>query len=133
MSALTVGKKITLVCLALLFLGVLEGTISLITGSRAADAVKAVATDSLPSIINVGDMSNHANDQRADATLFLLASSAEERTQIEKSIADLESKMQEEFRGYVVSDAQDKANLDKLKSWQEQFIRAWEKMKMLVN
>ena len=99
MNNLTVGKKISLVCIALLLLGAVQGMVSLVTGNRTADAVQLAATDSVPSLSTISLLSGFAKDQRAEATLHLFVQAAEERREHEKQISDLEAKLQERITG----------------------------------
>jgi methyl-accepting chemotaxis protein/methyl-accepting chemotaxis protein-1 (serine sensor receptor) len=131
MNNLTVGKKISLVCVTLLLLGAVQGIVSLVTGYRTGDAVTTAATDSVPSVIVVGEITGLAKDQLAEATLYLFVQSASERSEHEKQVLDFEAKRQELVKGYTVTDAEDQAHFDKLKSSQERFMQAFAKMKSL--
>ena len=129
---MTIGRKISLLCLTLLGLGAVQGTVSVITGERTASAVRLAATDSVPSLILINNVTGFMKDQRAQMFLFLSAKSAQERTDIETQIADFESKTQAGLKTYNPSDAEDKANLGKLLAVHEQLLRAWQKMPSLI-
>ncbi|HKW96447.1 MAG TPA: methyl-accepting chemotaxis protein [Bryobacteraceae bacterium] len=127
---LTVGKKIALVCGCILCLAAVQGAVSLITGARTAGAVEMVTADSLPCIIGLAEINGAAKDLRTQASLYLSASTAQERSAIETRVAELGAKLQAEMKKYApgVTDPEDKANFEKLKTVEQRYLRTWEKM-----
>ena len=64
---MTVGKKISLACLALVGLTILLGTVSIWNGERINTAVHAVVVDSLPGTSAIGRLDSLMKEQRVFA------------------------------------------------------------------
>ena len=97
---MTIGKKISLACVALVALTIILGTVSILNVGRINTAVESIVVDSLPGEASIGRLDSLLKDQQSAALTHMLVESADQRSQADSSLAEAASKFQTEARGY---------------------------------
>ena len=100
MKTLTVGKKITLACMALVALTIILGTVSAwkIRGMNAD--LHYIVEGPLPGIYSLGLIEGFAKEQKLAIVEHIASADPDQKSRIEATIAELEGKLQAEMKSY---------------------------------
>src|SRR6266849_1453054 len=100
MKTMTIGKKISLACIALVALTTILGTVSILSIGQINTAVNTILVDSLPGTVSVGRLDGLMKELRAFALRHMLMDTPEQKSQAESAIAEAVSKFHAELRVY---------------------------------
>jgi len=124
---MTIGKKISLACIALVALTIILGTVALVKVGRINTAVNLILTDALPGTASAGRLDSLMNEQRVFSLRYLLDETPEQKGQSQSEMANVMSKFQAELVVYekTITTARDRDLFGKIAVPYEQFGRAW--------
>ena len=130
MKTMTIGKKITLTCVALVALTTMLGIVAILNAGRIDASIHMVVVDNLPGVYRLNRLEACVKQQEV-AMLSHIASDSPEALRLnEATIADLEIKYQNESREYqkTLNTAQDRAFFEKIQPTQDKVNRIWAKI-----
>jgi methyl-accepting chemotaxis protein len=130
---MTIGKKISLACAALVALTVSLGALSIVNIGRINDIIHSILTDSLPGLQSMTHMEALFKDQRGQMLMHMEADSPDQMSEAEAAITDLDNKFQNELKLYEKSamTARDRELYEKIAPAHDQFMRVWAKIQPL--
>src|ERR1035438_4597924 len=100
MKTMTVGKKLSLACTALVMLTIILGTVTIWNVGRINTQVNLLATDALPGTASAGRLESLMMEQRLLLLRHMLMENAEQKIRADADLAAGMSKFQAEMRGY---------------------------------
>src|SRR5262249_29976584 len=83
---MTIGKKISLDCVALVALTIILGTVSILNVGRINTAVNTILMDSLPGTASIGRLDGLMKEQRAFALMHMLSAMADALSEFEAEL-----------------------------------------------
>jgi methyl-accepting chemotaxis protein len=127
MKTMTIGKKISLACTALVALTITLGAVSIFNISRINTVVNSIRSDALPGSASSGRLQSLMMSQRIFVLRYLLADTPQLKSQAESSMADVVTKYQAELKVYenTISKPSDREMFAKIAPLYEQFSRGW--------
>jgi len=130
MNTMTIGKKISMACVALVALTIILGTVSIWNVARINSQVNLLSTDALPGTASSGRLMNLMSLQRVSVLRHVLMDSSEGMTKTESALAEVTSKFQAELKAYeqTITSPIDRELFGKIALPYEQFGRAWAKV-----
>ena len=133
MSTMTIGKKISMACSALVGLTILLGVVAILYEGRTATAVNLILTDALPGTASSSRLDSLMKEQRVYALRHMLEETAEQKSQAESDMVSTMSKFQAEMKVYdkTITTPADREVFSKVGPPHEQFTRAWTKLLQL--
>ncbi|MGD1069570.1 MAG: methyl-accepting chemotaxis protein [Bryobacteraceae bacterium] len=100
MKAMTIGKKISLACMGLVVLTIVQASVSALYIGHMNTEVHSLAQGALPGLYSLGLMHGYEKEQKVAMIAHLAADTADEKSKLEATIADLEGKFQAEMKVY---------------------------------
>src|ERR1039457_4779844 len=133
MKTMTVGKKLSLACAALVMLTIILGTVTIWNVGKINTQVNLLATDALPGTASAGRLEALVMEQRVMVLRHLLMDNAEQMSQAETAVADSMNRFQAEMGAYekTITQARDRELFGKIAPQMEQSGRAWTRVKPL--
>ena len=135
MANLTVGKKFSLGCAALVALSIVLGTVSVLDVSKINSNLQAITGDSLPGVYRIGAMEAAMVNMRGNYWKFMMnAGNSEKDDQIASAInADKQSFLQD-YAAYEssITTTEDRDLFAKIKPTFDQFNSAWDSIEPLL-
>jgi methyl-accepting chemotaxis protein len=127
MKTITIGRKISLACGALVVLTIILGTVSILNVGRINTQVNLILVDALPGTASIGRLDGMMKEQRAFALRHMLMETPEQKSQAESAMAEAVSKFQTELRAYekTITAARNRELFGKIALPVEQFNRVW--------
>jgi methyl-accepting chemotaxis protein len=124
---MTIGKKISLACGALVALTVILGTVSIVNGDRIASAVNLLVVESVPATISIGRLDSLVKEQRAFALRHMLMETPAQKSQAESEMAAGVIKFQSEMSAYerTIATARGRELFGRTMLAFEKFSRVW--------
>ena len=133
MKSMTIGKKISLTCAALVVLTIISNVVALVGISGMKTNLEVIVGDALPGVYYSGQTLAMFKDQRIAMLQHLVYKDAQEQAQCEKTIADLETKVQQIFKDQEkgITTAEDRALFEKVGPAHERLLQVWNKVQLL--
>jgi methyl-accepting chemotaxis protein/methyl-accepting chemotaxis protein-1 (serine sensor receptor) len=130
---MTIGKKISLACVALVALTIILGSVSIWSLGRINSQVTLLSTDALPGTASSARLETLMMQQRLLVLRHMLMENSEQMSQAESALADGMSKFQAEMGAYekTITQARDRELFGRIALPYEQFGRAWIKVQPL--
>ena len=130
---MTVGKKISLACAALVALTIFLGAVSILNERRINAAVHAIRVDSLPGTATIGRLGSLIKEQRAFALRHMLMESSAQKSQAESEMAAAAAKFQLTLIAYekTITTSHDRELFGKVAPAFQRFSQAWAKIQPL--
>jgi methyl-accepting chemotaxis protein len=127
MKTMTIGKKISLACMALVALTIILGTVSIFEIGRLNTAAQSIVMSSMPTDASVARLDGLLKEQRAIALKHMLVESAELKSQADAEMADSISKFQAELTVYekLIASPRGRELFARVALPLEQLNRAW--------
>jgi methyl-accepting chemotaxis protein/methyl-accepting chemotaxis protein-1 (serine sensor receptor) len=127
---LTIGKRFTLTCAALLALTTVQALIATFTFVRVKKGVFTLATDSIPGIIAIDHIAIDIRDLRGEMLRHICSSSPEEMKQAEQQLAGTKEKLNTDLRDYEVAITQqeDREQFERLRPLLSSLDLSWGKV-----
>ena len=122
---MTIGKRISLACTALVALTILLGTVATLNTSHINTKVRSIVEGPLPGLYSLGVIGGLAKEQKVAMLEHILADTPEQKSKLESRLADLESKFQVEMKTYhkTIQTAKSQEQFDKLGPVHDRFNR----------
>ncbi|MCC7342284.1 MAG: MCP four helix bundle domain-containing protein [Bryobacterales bacterium] len=132
-SQMTIGRKFSLTCVALVLLAVMLGAVSIVNTSRIETNLKAIVGDSLPGIYEIGVLESTLLEIRGNAMKHIADGNAATQAQIERSSEALKQDFQENLSRYAktITQAEDQQAFEKVKPAFDRYMAAWEGVAVL--
>ncbi len=132
-SQMTIGKKFSLTCVALVLLTVTLGVVSLVNTSRIETNLKAIVADSLPGIYEIGVLESTLLEMRGNFLKHMAIGNSTEQAQIERQNEALKQTFQESLNGYgkTITQAEDQQLFGKIKPAFDRYLASWENVVVL--
>ena len=130
---MTIGKKISLACAALVALTVSLGAVSIVKIERINGVIQSILTDSLPGLESMTRLEAVFKDQRGQMLMHMEADTPDQMSEVEAAMTELENKFQNELRAYekTAVTAHDRELYEKIAPAHDQFMRVWAKIQPL--
>jgi methyl-accepting chemotaxis protein len=124
---MTIGKKISLACTALVALTIILGTVATLNISHMNTEVHSIVEGPLPGVYCLGLMQGYVKEQEVAMLEHIVSDNPAEKSKLESTIADLESKFQAEMKPYekTIQTTKGRELFDKLGPAHERFNRTW--------
>src|SRR5260370_28969368 len=124
---MTLGKKISLACIALVALTIILGTVATLKIGHINTEVHSIVEGPLPGLHSLGVIIGILKEQKVAMVEHILADTPEQKSKLESTMADLESKFQVEMKTYqkTIQTAKSQEQFEKLGPVQERFFRIW--------
>src|SRR5256885_14943869 len=97
---MTIGKKITLACSALVALTIILGTVAILNFGQMNTQMESIREYTLPGIQAVGVISGMAKEQNVTMLERIIADSLPEMARLESKLLDQESRFQAALKSY---------------------------------
>lgn len=127
MKTLTIGKKISFACAALVSFTVLLGLVGWLNIGRMNSDIRSLARGPLPGVYSLGLVVGYAKDEKTAMLEHILTDNPEQKARFEAEAADLQTKFQAELTRYekTVQTAKGHEQVDKLRPIEASVQRAW--------
>jgi methyl-accepting chemotaxis protein len=124
---MTIGRKISIACAALVALTMLLGLVAIVKIGRINAAVHSIATGSLPAVASIARLDSLIKEQRSAMLTHILSENPEHMSQAESAITDLQNKVQTEIRTYesTITNSRDRELFGRIGPAQEQLALEW--------
>jgi methyl-accepting chemotaxis protein/methyl-accepting chemotaxis protein-1 (serine sensor receptor) len=131
MKTMTVGRKISLVCVLLVALAVTIGGVALLQIRHINAELQLIVTDPLPGIYHTSQLDISSQQIRAD--IYAHIASPQRQAEMEKDINDLRANFEKSLAEYdkTITTARDRALFEKIRPPFVQFMAAWDRVKAL--
>ncbi|MCL4784145.1 MAG: MCP four helix bundle domain-containing protein [Bryobacterales bacterium] len=130
---MTIGKKFSLTCVALVLLTVTLGVVSLVNTSRIETNLKAIVADSLPGIYEIGMLEATFLEMRGNFLKHMAVGNSTAQAQIERKNEALKQTFQESLNEYgkTITQAEDQQSFGKIKPAFDRYLASWENVAVL--
>jgi methyl-accepting chemotaxis protein len=130
---MTIGKKITLTCAALVVLAVISNAVSLVSVRRIDDNLKAIIGDSLPGVYLSGQVLAGFKDQRIAMLELIAATQDAEQARCKRTIAELEVKARDLLTAYekTITTARDRDIYSRVGPAHARMMQVWAQVEQL--
>jgi methyl-accepting chemotaxis protein len=127
MKTMTIGKKISLACIALVALTIILGTVSIENISHMNTDAHVIVEGPLPGLASLIDLYGCEKDEKAVMLEHIASDTLEQKSKLDAKFADLEAKFQSEMKEYekTIQTPEGRQMFDKLGPTQERFNRIW--------
>jgi len=88
---MTIGKKISLACAALVALTVALGTVAIVNIGRISASVQLIGSDSLPGVFSISRMESLAKEQNEVMLSHVLSDTPEQMSRLEAAYTEVEA------------------------------------------
>ncbi len=124
---MTIGKKISLACIALVALTIVLGTAATLNISHMKTELVSIVEGPLPGLYSFGAIEGLLKDQKVAMLEHILSENPQDMSQIESTIADLGSKYQAEMKAYekTIQSDQGREMFARLETAQANVMRIW--------
>ena len=133
MKTMTVGKRLSLACAALVMLTIILGAVSIWNVGRINTQVNLLSTDALPGTASAGRLESLMMEQRLMLLRHILMENADQMSQAEAVLAEVTTKFQAEMKTYekTITAPGARELFGKIALPYEQFGRAWMRVRPL--
>jgi methyl-accepting chemotaxis protein len=130
MKTMTIGKKISLACTALVALTITLGAVSMLNTSRINTAVNLILVDALPGASTSAQLDNLMMSQRIFVLRHMIADTPQLKSEAESGMANVVSKFQAQLTAYekTIATPRDRELFGKIALPLEQFNRVWARL-----
>src|SRR5882762_9050622 len=127
---MTIGKKISLACSALVALTTILGTVMALNINHMNAELNSIIEGPLPGIYSLGLIQGYVKEQKLAMMEHIAQDTTDKMGRLESTITDLESKFQAEMKPFrkTIQTAQGRELFDKLGPLQERFNAIWVKI-----
>jgi methyl-accepting chemotaxis protein/methyl-accepting chemotaxis protein-1 (serine sensor receptor) len=124
---LTIGKKFSLACVALVLLGVVLGAVAVINVGSINTNLQSITQDSLPGVYRIGALQTTVQSIRGNFWKYLANSDASKKAQTEQANEALKQSFYDGLAAYekTITKTEDRQQFEKIKPAFDQFIAAW--------
>ena len=127
---MTIGKKISLACVALVALTTVLGLISIVKITQMNQGLESITKESLPSLGHIVAMVESAKETKFTMMSHIASDNPANMSKAESAIAEQESKFQAAVKGYqsVDTSARGRELLEQVLSTNDQMERVWQRI-----
>jgi methyl-accepting chemotaxis protein len=130
---MTIGKKISLACIALVALTIILGVVSILSGRQTTASVQSIASDSIPGMYSLGIVSGLAKEQKVAMLMHIASTDPAQMPGFEATIAESRAKLLAELKAYekTVTTTRDRELFERVMPAQDKFDATWAKIQPL--
>ena len=127
-SQMTIGKRVSMLAGMLMTLALLMGGMTIWRLGAIDAGIRSVTSDAMPGLTYIADVDNDGRWHEALSWEHLSSHTPAEHARIESELRDVKSKITKGLSDYegTISQADDRANFQKLQSSFERYFTAWE-------
>jgi methyl-accepting chemotaxis protein/methyl-accepting chemotaxis protein-1 (serine sensor receptor) len=127
MKAMTIGRKVSLACSTLVAFTIIQGTVSILNTRAMNKDLHSIVDGPLPGIYSLSVMDGYEKEQNVAMLEHIASDSPEQKSRLESTIADLQSKFEAETKSYekTIRTAKGRDLIEQLGPVQEQFSGIW--------
>ncbi len=127
-SKMTIGKRVSVLAGMLMTLALLMGGLTVWRLGAIDAGVRSLTTDAMPGLAFIADVDNNGRWHQALSWQHLASRTPAEHSRIESELSDVKSKISKGLSDYeaTISQADDRANFQKLQASFEHYFAAWE-------
>ncbi len=127
-SHMTIGKRVSLLAGMLMTLALLMGGLAIWRLSAIDAGLRSLTADAMPGLAFMADIDNNARWHQALSWEHIATRTPDERSRIERQLDEVKAKIAKGLTDYggTISQADDRANFQKLKMDFEVYFTAWD-------
>ncbi len=124
---MTIGKKISQTCAALVVLTTIQGTVAILNVSHMDSEVTSLIEGPLPGLYSLSLIQGNIKEEKIAKVEHMASDSPEQKSRLESKLADLESTTQAEMKVYrkTIRTGKGQELLDKWAGVEEGVARSW--------
>lgn len=129
-NTMTIGRKISLACGALVALTVILSAVAIFNVSRVNSAVNLIRVDALPGLESSARFSGLLQKQQALVLRHILEETPEKKSRVDAELLEVEAKFRADMKAYTgtITTAHDRELFEKIVGSYEHVGRAWAKV-----
>ena len=127
MKAMTIGRKVSLACSTLVAFTIIQGTVSILNTRAMNKDLHSIVDGPLPGIYSLSVMHGYEQEQNLAMLEHIASDSPEQKSRLDSTIADLQSKFEAATKSYekTIRTAKGQDLIEQLGPVQERFNRMW--------
>ena|SRR5215472_6820459 len=132
-SQITVAKKFSAACAALVLFTVLLGSVTISSIGGIQSRLQAIVVDSLPGVYQVSMLDSHVYELRGNFWKHIANSDKAAKAKIEGQNEELERRIQEVLGSYekTITQAEDRQLFGNIQAPYERYVAAWKDVELL--
>lgn len=128
-TTMTIGKRVALLAGVLMTLAMLMGGLTTFQLLSVDAGIRSVTSDAMPGLAFIADVDNNTRWHQALSWQHIASPAEKDRNQLDRSLAEVKTKISKGLDDYegTITQADDRANFERLKGSFEAYFSAWEK------
>jgi len=124
---MTIGTKISLACSTLVAFTIIQGTVSILNTGSMNKGLHSIVEGPLPGIYSLSVMHGYEKEQEVAMLEHIASDSPEQKSKLESTLADLQSKFEAETKSYekTIRTVKSRDLIEQLGPAQERFNGMW--------